>query len=1137
MFFFVRFSALVALFYSFYSQAQVTDDFSDGELSNDPSWSASDVSGNGADFQVAAEELQSNGPAATSTIWLSTAGTPDLSAGVVVWEFKVRYGFSPSSSNNVEVFLASDKSELDSNPTGYYVRLGESGSGDGIDLFKTSSSTAVIADPNATVASGIDVNIRVTRDTSGLWTLEADPAGGTSFNLIGTATDTEFVMGPYFGFKVEHTSTRSQDFFFDDVAISVTDVSPPFISQLDVLSNSELKVTFSEDLDPATAENAANYTLDQGIGEPAMVDAVDNIVYLTFSNPFVNAQTYELTIINVADLNGNTTPATATEFLYFQEVRAVAKDVIINEILPDPDPPNDLPVAEYVEIMNNSNKIFDLSGWTFADQASVVALEKHFLLPGELLILCSQTDSADFTSFGQVMGLSSWPSLNNNGDYLFLKDNNGTTIDSVNYARSWYSDSEKSAGGWSLELINPANSCHIGNNWKSSESSSGGTPGQQNSVFDPIFDQEAPNLISAWALDETIVELTFDEPLDPFSIDVLDLQINSSINIISATPEPGLTEVHCKLSAVIPMNTSFEVRVDSVSDCSGNIISSNNTAEFILAADVATTQKDVIINEIFPQPDDEGNLPNAEYLELYNNSNKILNLDEWIISDGTTTGEIEEVILFPGDYLILCDEESKSLFNGFGDVAGLIVWPSLNNTGDNIMLKNNSGDLVDSVNYNGSWFKSSTKSAGGWALELIDPNNLCSDSRNWAASESDSGGTPGEVNSILSDKPDLTGPELEQALGIAPDSVIIKFNEVLGPESVMTGQYTITPEIRIKEVVPGPDLQEIGLILSEPLSRDVLYTITIESIRDCSGNLIGNLNSKNFRLIEPAGSSDIVINEILFNPRKGGVDFVELYNRSDKYINLKSWIIANGKNRKDSIEPDQFKVITEADYIIEPSEYVAVTVDEILLKEEYPFGKEDRFLQCSSMPAFPDEEGVAVIMRPDSLWMDSLIYSADWHFDLLSEDEGVSLERVSAKTYTNQPDNWKSTASTAGFATPGYLNSQSRPKITSQKGEITIEPKVIIPDGDGQNDFATIGYLFEKPGYVANVKVLDLQGRTIRTLCENGYLAAEGFFTWDATEEDGSRARTGYYLVYFEVFDLEGETQQYKEKVVVGTRF
>ena len=62
---------------------------------------------------------------------------------------------------------------------------------------------------------------------------------------------------------------------------------------------------------------------------------------------------------------------------------------------------------------------------------------------------------------------------------------------------------------------------------------------------------------------------------------------------------------------------------------------------------------------------------------------------------------------------------------------------------------------------------------------------------------------------------------------------------------------------------------------------------------DCSGNAISTENSARFGTASLADSFDVVINEILFNPRSNGVDYVEIYNNSKKIIDLKNIYIAN----------------------------------------------------------------------------------------------------------------------------------------------------------------------------------------------------------------------------------------------------
>ena len=101
---------------------------------------------------------------------------------------------------------------------------------------------------------------------------------------------------------------------------------------------------------------------------------------------------------------------------------------------------------------------------------------------------------------------------------------------------------------------------------------------------------------------------------------------------------------------------------------------------------------------------------------------------------------------------------------------------------------------------------------------------------------------------------------------------------------------------------------------------------------------------------------------------------------------------------------------------------------------------------------------------------------------------------------------------------------------------VSIEPKVIIPDGSGQNDFATINYRFDQPGNVANVRIYNMHGREIVLLASNETLTSEGFFTWNGLDDQGVKARTGYYIVYFEVYSLDGFVKKYKKTCVVACK-
>jgi hypothetical protein len=182
----------------------------------------------------------------------------------------------------------------------------------------------------------------------------------------------------------------------------------------------------------------------------------------------------------------------------------------------------------------------------------------------------------------------------------------------------------------------------------------------------------------------------------------------------------------------------------------------------------------------------------------------------------------------------------------------------------------------------------------------------------------------------------------------------------------------------------------------------------------------------------------------------------------------------------------------------------------------------------------PNEEGRIVFIAAGSTLIDAFDYTEDLHSNLLNDVDGVSLERVSVEAPTGINANWQSASSASGFATPGKPNSQAR-----QAGEavttIIIEPKVFIPGTP--NSFTTISYKDDQAGSFASVIVYDVEGRVVKQVAQNELLSANGFFTWDGTNENGNKARTGIYVVYFELYNASGEIEIIKETVVVGASF
>jgi len=305
-----------------------------------------------------------------------------------------------------------------------------------------------------------------------------------------------------------------------------------------------------------------------------------------------------------------------------------------------------------------------------------------------------------------------------------------------------------------------------------------------------------------------------------------------------------------------------------------------------------------------------------------------------------------------------------------------------------------------------------------------------------------------------------------------------------------------------------------------------VYSLEIDSLIDCEGNLTSS--ESEFVLANQNQTGAIIINEILFNPYAGDEDFVELYNNSNLYLDLINWQLGN----EDNGSLGNLKSIEES-YILKPKEYVVITKNVGLIKSRYPSHSESNFIEMETLPTYANEAGTVYILLPLGDESDKFEYSEDFHFDLLRDKEGVSLERLDFDKATQDEFNWHSAAEEVGFATPGIENSQYTPVFKTDK-ILRVSPDIFSPDNDGFEDILTLTYNLQEVGFVGNVTIFDSKGRQTKVLVQNQLLAQQGSFTWDGTTDENQKARIGRYIILFEYFDLEGNVKTRKTTCVVG---
>jgi hypothetical protein len=850
------------------TQAQLNETFTDGNFTTNPAWVGGTV-----DWIVNPSfQLQSNNLVANSTYYLSTANTLATTAQ---WDFYCNLSFNTSSTNYADVFLTASASDLTlTNTTGYFVRIGNTN--DEICLYRKDATgvvTKIIDGVDASTNTSNNIlKIRVVRNAANVWTLSRDLTGtGSSYFTEGTVTDNTFSASAFFGILIKQsTATFFQRHFFDDIQIQtyVPDVTPPSIVSATALSATAVDILFNESVDLTTSQIAANYLVSNGVGVAATAvrDATNtSLVHLTFATNIPPRINVTLTINGVADLSNNILNGGTKIFSYFVPFQY---DIVIDEIFADPTPVVGLPTNEWLELKNTTTFDINLQNYKLGKATGESGAMPSYVLPaGGYVIVCTGSAVAAMAVYGPTITVTSFPSLNNDADRIYLRAPQGTIIHSVNYTDAWYQNELKKDGGWTLEMIDTKNPCTGINNWKASVDARGGTPAAKNSVDAINADVTAPKLLRAYAPDATHVTLVFNEPVD-----------------------------------------------------------SSNAA---IAA-------------------------------------------------------------------------SYSMSDGVGITNAL-------------------------------------------------------------------------------------------------------------PLSV--------------------SFDRVSLTLSTPLTANKIYTVTANSVKDCSGNTINISKTARVGLVARTDSLDMVVNEIMFNPKPNGTDYVEFYNRSKKILNLKNANIANRNSLGTVSSIYQF---TTEDYLFFPTDFIVLTESADITKRDFVANEPNAILQVNTLPSFNDDAGTVILLNEQGSIIDEVKYSAKWHFALISNEEAVSLERINADAPSVQ-NNFHSAASSVGYGTPTYKNSQNRIDAEVQ-GDIKITPDIVSPDNDGLDDFATIQYSFPEPGYTANITIFDATGRPVRFLERNTLCGTKGYYRWDGLGEKQQKLPVGIYIIYTEVFNLNGKTKKFKNTIVLARK-
>ena len=655
-----------------------------------------------------------------------------------------------------------------------------------------------------------------------------------------------------------------------------------------------------------------------------------------------------------------------------------------------------------------------------------------------------------------------------------------------------------------------------------------------------IVDNEAPVLIDLEVVDAQHLLLSFSESLEETALDsqhysvVRHCELREARNDVPDTVlfNGNQSKVMLCFNDHLPENTNLTLIITEISDLSGNIMPKTER----MFAIYQPAENDIVINEIMADPTPVVGLPEWEYVELFNATGFTVNLKDWSFLIGSTSKTFPAVQIESQGYLILCKSDAEQELQAFGTTCGFSSF-AIANAGATIKLLANDETVVSEVSFNDNWYHDADKKNGGWSLEQIDPFNPCAGTLNWSASTDLSGGTPGRLNSINAQN--TTVPQVARVSMLGDQMVMLWFDQQMDRESLKAPSQYLVEELNLHpvEVICNPvESSSLELSFDYRFEEGVVYTLVLNGMESCSGQPVAPDTKVRFGIPNTIGEGEVLINEILFDPIAPGVDYVELYNYSEKTFDLSELKLGVIRESFPNPADTVLKTITEDSRLFLPGTYLLLSTDSYTVCQQYDCEPE-HFYDMASFPSYSNSGGVALLMSRQGLVIDQMEFSEKMHYPLLKETKGVALERVSWEVPSEQADNWHSAAEAVHFGTPGHANSMSSfLEVESNEEALVVEPVVFSPDGDGFDDNCRITYRLGETGCSMNVYVFSAEGQMVRHLVQGELVADEGSFVWNGLDARGRRVPIGIYVVVTEVFDMEGRVRRYKNAVAVGSR-
>ena len=531
-------------------------------------------------------------------------------------------------------------------------------------------------------------------------------------------------------------------------------------------------------------------------------------------------------------------------------------------------------------------------------------------------------------------------------------------------------------------------------------------------------DTTPPTVFDVAAQSAQELKVTFSEAVEQAGVQVNQFKINGQ-NAASAVFQDAKTVL---LTAATPFTTGANTwSVENIADLAGNLLVSDN-GQFFYALVGTVKPNDLVITEIMADPTPVVGLPDTEWFEIYNRADYAINLSNVSMSAGSTTQQLPDFLLLPGQYTIVCDDSAVASF-GFtptqqAQVAFVGSMPALVNSNDTIIIYDANNVQIAAQHYNLTFYQDVLKSNGGWTLERTTTDAPCNLSAIlWRASADPTGGTPMAPNSIS--LPDTTIFRPIRLDKVDNQTLLLEFNQIVPPETLNPDYFNVLPNTTEIDLVAYANTLQTHVLLTllAPFDTDSL-TLVLNNIANCANQtLAANFIINTWDLdIPPIAPYSVLINEIMADPTPviglPESEFIELFNTTNAPVKLEGCVLKSGTTLSEALP---------ASVVLPPNGYL------VIHKENIDFSNFGSSLYWPSMPALSNEGDDIALIDAQNNQIDIVWYTTGTYNDSKKAEGGWTLERINPLNPCAVTSHFTASAQPTG-GTPGQTNSVLQPQ-------------------------------------------------------------------------------------------------------------